>query len=57
MTDTYDAQKDLAESIKLGFRIIREREAAKPKELRSYEFAKREHKPQVIEDRPFGVAG
>lgn len=57
MTDTYDAQADLAESIKLGFRVIRERESAKPKGLRSYDFARQEHKPQVIEDRPFGVAG
>lgn len=36
---------------------IRKRESAKPKGLRSYDFAKREHKPQVIKDRPFGVAG
>lgn len=55
MTGTYDAQADFAKSLLVGYAAIQKRESAKPKDLRSYDFARREHEPQVIEDRPFGI--
>jgi hypothetical protein len=55
MTDTYNAQADFAGSLDEGYRAIREREAAKPEDLRNYDFARSERQPQKIEDRPFGV--
>lgn len=55
MTDTYNPDHDFSESLKLGYTAIRDRESAKPEHLRNYDFAKREHQPQKIEDRPFGI--
>lgn len=40
--EAYDAQGDFAESLKVGYAAIRERETAKPESLRNYDFAKRE---------------
>lgn len=56
MTDNYNADRDFAESLAIGYAAIRARESAKPESARSYEFAKREFVPADVADRPFGVA-